>query len=123
MKKIDSDNIIKLYEVIDDPASDKLYLVMPVADYGECLAWSDDKNCFMPNHKLLSRNNTKVMKQGTQSVEFYSEDFIRKMARSLITALDYLHNDLNIVHRDIKPSNILMDETGSPLLVDFGKAR
>jgi serine/threonine protein kinase len=77
----------------------------------------------MPNHKLLSRNNTKVMKQGTQSVEYYSEDFIRRMAKQLVEALDYLHTTLNIVHRDIKPSNILMDETGSPLLVDFGKGR
>jgi serine/threonine protein kinase len=123
MKKIDHPNIIKLYEVIDDPASDKLYLVMPVADYGECLTWSEDKCCYMPNHKLLSKNNTKVMKQATQTVEFYSEDFLKKMAKSLLNALDYLHTDLNIVHRDIKPANILMDETGSPLLVDFGKAR
>jgi [calcium/calmodulin-dependent protein kinase] kinase len=44
MKKIENPNIIKLYEVIDDPTTDKLYLVMPVADYGECLTWSDEKN-------------------------------------------------------------------------------
>jgi hypothetical protein len=37
MKRIDCPNVIKLYEIIDDPNSDKLYLVMPVADYGECL--------------------------------------------------------------------------------------
>lgn len=45
------------------------------------------------------------------------------MASSLISALDYLHSDLNIVHRDIKPSNILIDEAGCPLLVDFGKSK
>ena len=37
MKKIEHPNITELYEVIDDPSSDKLYLIMPVADYGECL--------------------------------------------------------------------------------------
>lgn len=39
MKKLDHPNIITLYEIIDDPSSEKLYLVMPVADYGECIEW------------------------------------------------------------------------------------
>lgn len=44
------------------------------------------------------------------------------MARCLVDALDYLHNTAMIVHRDIKPSNVLLDESGAPMLVDFGKA-
>lgn len=44
------------------------------------------------------------------------------MSRCLVDALDYLHNSVGIVHRDIKPSNVLLDESGAPLLVDFGKA-
>ena len=42
MKMIDHPNIVKLYEIIDDPNSDKLYLVMPVADYGECIDWDNE---------------------------------------------------------------------------------
>lgn len=45
------------------------------------------------------------------------------MTRSLVDALDYLHNNVKIVHRDIKPSNILLDESGAPMLVDFGKSQ
>lgn len=44
------------------------------------------------------------------------------MARCLVDALDYLHNKVFIAHRDIKPSNVLLDESGSPLLVDMGKS-
>lgn len=39
MKRLEHPNIIKLYEIIDDPLSEKLYLVMPVADYGESIEW------------------------------------------------------------------------------------
>ena len=63
------------------------------------------------------------MKTGVIPTEYYSEDFIKSITQSLLGALEYLHSELNIVHRDIKPANILMDETGSPLLVDFGKAK
>ena len=45
MKRLDHPNIIKLYEIIDDPNSEKLYLVMPVADYGESIEWEP---CFNP---------------------------------------------------------------------------
>lgn len=37
-------------------------------------------------------------------------------------ALDKAHR-AGIVHRDIKPSNVLIDESGEPLLMDFGLAR
>jgi serine/threonine protein kinase len=71
---------------------------------------------------LQARNINKKKKARFQDAIFYDEEQIRKMARSLVDALDYLHNSLKIVHRDIKPSNILLDESGSPMLVDFGKA-
>ncbi|NLY01111.1 MAG: protein kinase [Rhodopirellula sp.] len=44
------------------------------------------------------------------------------IARKLAAALAAVHKH-GIVHRDIKPSNVVMDESGEPLLMDFGLAR
>lgn len=39
MKQLSNPNIIRIFEVINDPDSDKLYVIMPVADYGDCITW------------------------------------------------------------------------------------
>jgi hypothetical protein len=44
------------------------------------------------------------------------------LVRDLAEALDYAHRE-GIVHRDVRPANIMLDSTGSPLLMDFGLAR
>ncbi len=49
-------------------------------------------------------------------------EHVRHMALDLCDALIRAHR-LNIVHRDIKPENILMNESGTPKLADFGLAR
>ena len=123
MKKLDHPNIVKLYEIIDDPLSDKLYLVMPVAEFGQCIDWDSENLVFRPNQKFVASNAIKYHKLNTINEKYYDEDVIRRMSKSLISALDYLHSSLNIVHRDIKPQNIMIDENGNPLLVDFGKAQ
>lgn len=41
MSKLNNPNMIKIYEVIDDPEQEKLYVIMPVADYGDCTEWDE----------------------------------------------------------------------------------
>jgi serine/threonine protein kinase len=44
MKQIDHPNIVRLFEIIDSPSSEKLYLIMPVADYGESIEYDPSFN-------------------------------------------------------------------------------
>ncbi len=91
MKKLDHPNIIKLYEIIDDPNSEKLYLIMPVADYGESIEWDPSYtppsfaalgasgslmvgDLWMPKNKLKTKDPSIFI----QIIDFKQETLIRK---------------------------------------------
>jgi tetratricopeptide (TPR) repeat protein len=44
-----------------------------------------------------------------------------QLFQSVCAAVQYAHQNL-VIHRDIKPSNILVDQAGTPKLLDFGAA-
>ncbi len=48
-----------------------------------------------------------------------SEKVGKKIFKSLVNALQYIHNR-KISHRDIKLENIILDEQLNPKLIDFG---
>lgn len=94
MKKLDHPNIVRLNEILDSPADNKIYMVMEHVDGGPVM---DDK----------------------EEQEPLSEEKARDIFRQLIKGLEYLHYH-GIVHRDIKPSNLLLTRTGLLKISDFG---
>ncbi len=44
------------------------------------------------------------------------------MMRAIAEAIDYAHR-LGVLHLDLKPGNVLLNESGEPLVADFGLAR
>lgn len=94
MKKVKHNNAVKLFEVIDDESSAKMYLVIEHAPGGNLYEKS-------PFDVVTARN--------------YFTQFM--------DVLDYLHNSLSIVHRDIKPQNLLVGNMGVLKLCDFGASQ
>lgn len=53
-----------------------------------------------------------------------TEQYLLSILSPLLSALHYLHTlPEPLLHRDIKPNNILVANTGTPILIDFGAAR
>ncbi|XP_072523721.1 calcium/calmodulin-dependent protein kinase kinase 1 isoform X2 [Salminus brasiliensis] len=93
LKKLDHLNIVKLVEVLDDPAEDNLHMVFELMQKGP------------------------VMEVPTDSP--FSEEQARLYFRDIVLGIEYLHYQ-KIVHRDIKPSNLLLGDDGHVKIADFG---
>ncbi|OMJ78370.1 hypothetical protein SteCoe_21854 [Stentor coeruleus] len=95
MRKLDHENIVKLYKVYEDNGF--VYMIME----------------YCPHGNLLKRiNQCKVFTERESMV------FIK----NLLETLEYLH-DKGIIHRDLKPENILMASKNSIYtfkIADFG---
>ena len=98
MKRCRHRNIVALHEVIDDPDSDSLYLVMQ----------------YVPNGALFTVNA-----RGIASRTFTAPE-VAGIVRQVCASVVYLH-ERGLVHRDIKPDNLLVDASnGTVYLADFG---
>uniref|UniRef100_A0A8C5WCE2 calcium/calmodulin-dependent protein kinase n=1 Tax=Leptobrachium leishanense TaxID=445787 RepID=A0A8C5WCE2_9ANUR len=93
LKKLDHINIVRLVEVLDDPAEDHLYMVFDLLRKGPVMEVPSDQP--------------------------FSEDQARLYFRDIVLGIEYLHYQ-KIIHRDIKPSNLLLGDDGHIKIADFG---
>jgi len=84
-------------------------------------------------HQVFEDNETAYMAldyvDGQDMLDIVEEDKrklgpaeIQKILMQLLEAVSFIHDE-NILHRDISPDNILLDKSGTPVLIDFGAAR
>ncbi|CDH49909.1 calcium calmodulin-dependent protein kinasekinase 1 [Lichtheimia corymbifera JMRC:FSU:9682] len=99
LKSIDHNNIIRLYDVVDDAGSDSVFLVMELAKRG-------------PVMQLDTKHTADPLPEGK----------CRDYFAQLVDAVDYLHSQ-GIIHRDIKPENLLLSDNDRLKLADFGSAK
>ncbi|KMZ63290.1 Serine/threonine-protein kinase GRIK1 [Zostera marina] len=97
MKTLQHPNIVNLIEVIDDPESDNLYLVLE----------------FVDGKRICDASIT------TGGIGEYTS---RQYLRDIIAGLMYLHAH-NIIHGDIKPENLLVTKNGRVKIGDFGVSK
>ena len=100
MKLLNHKNVLRLYEVMDDPKVNKLYLVIEHMQFGDLLSMIKD-----PNNEGKYKPLT--------DYELWS------LFLQVLDGLKYLH-DKKIVHGDIKPQNLLVGEGGIVKIADFG---
>ncbi|KAG9295334.1 hypothetical protein G9A89_013363 [Geosiphon pyriformis] len=96
LKKLNHPNVVRLFEVLDDPNNDSLYMVFEMCEKGVLMDIS-------------------IHKKSTP----FSEEKLRRYFRDMILGFEYLHEN-EIVHRDIKPDNLLLSKDDVLKIVDFG---
>jgi len=95
MKHLRHPNIVRLYEVIDDPDQDLLFMSMELVTGGD-------------------------LSESINAKRVVPEDELRVWIRGLTLGLEHLHGS-GVCHRDIKPENMLWDpSTRTCKLADFG---
>eukprot|EP00826_Nyctotherus_ovalis_P035674 TRINITY_DN3081_c0_g1_i16.p2 TRINITY_DN3081_c0_g1~~TRINITY_DN3081_c0_g1_i16.p2 ORF type:complete len:222 (+),score=60.46 TRINITY_DN3081_c0_g1_i16:1098-1763(+) len=95
MKKMNHPNIVRLYEIIDDPDYTDLFIIMEYISGGSL-------------HSMIRETGALPLEKTW------------KYFRDLIYGLEYCHEVAGIIHRDIKPENLLVDKNDTLRIVDFG---
>jgi [calcium/calmodulin-dependent protein kinase] kinase len=110
MKKFSHPNLVALYDVIDSPESDNLYMVLEYMPLGEILTYQGDGTFRRTGHRPM---------EGVIGDGHFDEAHAALYFVDILHALAYLHQH-HICHRDLKPENILLDARGIVKISDFG---
>lgn len=105
MKRLVHQNLVCLYEVIDDHDNDQLYMFIEYVELGPVMTY--DK----ADHTFKSRVTGSVCDE-TSAGQYLLD---------IAAGLRFLHSHC-IAHRDLKPDNVLLAFNGHVKIADFGVA-
>lgn len=114
MKKLLHPNLVRLYEVIDSPETDILYMVLEYMPLGEILTFREEDGTFRRSESLRHKQI-----EGLVDAGHFDERHAALYIVDILHGLAYLHQH-HICHRDLKPENILLSDRGIAKLGDFG---
>lgn len=107
MKKLLHPNVLRLFEVLDDPKVNKMYLILEYMKKGDMV------------NVLKSRSGDKSSNETDFNFQPLSDLELWNIFRQVAAGIRYLHYQ-NVVHGDIKPQNLLIGEEGVVKIADFG---
>mmetsp|Transcript_22075 Transcript_22075/g.29508 ORF Transcript_22075/g.29508 Transcript_22075/m.29508 type:complete len:211 (-) Transcript_22075:392-1024(-) len=131
MKKLQHDNIMRMYDVVDSPK--QLYIVMEYIQ-GQMLHSYIEKLLLDSNlaEFTLSPNSVRPRKNARGPVNLKGpildnvpkrlmpEPLVAIIFKQVLKALAFMHSN-NVFHRDLKPENIMYNaKTHQVKLIDFG---
>lgn len=96
-RRLAHDNIVRVYEWAQDPATSSYFIIM------ECLE-GQDLDAWLAEHGKVT------------------PDQVEQMLRPVADALQYAWDKHRLVHRDLKPGNVFLTKAGEIKLLDFGIA-
>ena len=93
LKRLDDDNIIKVFEYLENKSKGEAYLIM---EYFKGITLDE----YINENGVLSEEDSKMI------------------ITCILSSIQYIH-DLGIAHRDIKPENVLINEKKIIKIIDF----
>ena len=96
-RRLAHDNIVRVYEWAQDPATSSYFIIM------ECLE-GQDLDAWLAEHGKATAAQ------------------VEQMLRPVADALQYAWDKHRLVHRDLKPGNVFLTKAGEIKLLDFGIA-
>ena len=114
MKKLLHPNVLRLFEVLDDPKVNKLYLVLEYMKRGDLFK--------VLQERVKLSNELEENPNGKSQTPYFTELELWNIFRQVSAGLRYLHIQ-NVIHGDIKPQNLLLSDNGIVKIADFGISR
>ncbi|GLB37512.1 putative protein tyrosine kinase [Lyophyllum shimeji] len=119
MKRCRHANIARLFEVIDDPQQDKIYIGDNLGpELNSAILMLYQSASFYLAMEYLSGGQ--VQWKDAEDKPILTVDETRRIIRDVVLGLEYLHHQ-GIIHRDIKPANLLWTKDRAIVkIIDFG---